>query len=184
MYRLTNAYNTGLAALALAARRTSAYAKRSYRIYSVQVTWLDGKFKASIHWLLAPLGQAARWGSHKADTATIKPETGKPETGKTERGLMIAGRRMTILLLSLIVAVGLTALVSVLGQLMLEGKLGNRLLVLGAFITSEIVIASWFASSPSVGQIVGRFRATIAAELIAFAMVGVVLSLGYLGELL
>ena len=97
---------------------------------------------------------------------------------------MIAGRRMTILLLSLIVAVGLTALVSVLGQLMLEGKLGNRLLVLGAFITSEIVIAGWFARSPSVGQIVGRFRAAITAELIVFAVVGMVLSLKSLGDLI
>lgn len=97
---------------------------------------------------------------------------------------MIAGRRMTTLLLSIIVAVGLTALVSVLGQLMIEGKGGNRLLVLATFITSEIVIAGWFASSPSVGQIVGRFRAAIAAELIAFAVVGMVLSLKSLGELL
>ncbi len=96
---------------------------------------------------------------------------------------MIAGRRMTILLLSLIIAVGLTALVSVLGQLIIESEWGKRFLVLGAFITSEIVIASWFASSPSVGQIVGRFRAAIAAELIAFAVVGVVLSLVYLGDL-
>lgn len=120
MYRMANAYNPGLAALAMAAQRTSAYAKRAYRTYRDRITRLDGKFKESIRWLLAPLSQAARWGSHKADATTHK----------TGRGLLIAGRRMTILLLSLIVAVGLTALISVLGQLMIEGKLGNRLLVL------------------------------------------------------
>ena len=83
MERLANVYNTGLAALAVWAQRTSAYAKRSYRTYRVTITRLDGKFRESIHWLLAPLGQAARWGFHRANAASGQSREGSYGRGAT-----------------------------------------------------------------------------------------------------
>ena len=91
---------------------------------------------------------------------------------KIGRGSIVAMRRLLLAMLAPIAALGPTLVAGYFVEMFVEGPWPGRVLVVGAFVASVVTFLSWFATAPSVGALVERFRLVIVTVFLALSGLG------------
>ena len=89
---------------------------------------------------------------------------------------MTASRWSLSVVLSLVVALGLTLIIAASNEGFIDGTWGRRLAALAVLLAGEILLFTWFARAPTVGALIRRFRLCVVTEFLVFGVLGVLMA--------